>query len=207
MTRRFPPPPSFNIPLAGSRPSSDARALLALRRSANKLFLGEPGPSPAELDELLTIAVRVPDHRKLGPWRFVVFEGDTRAKFSDGLSAILEARAKPAQEIADAKSAFLRAPVVVAVISSPVDDGRTPLWEQELSAGAVCYNLLLAANASGWAGVWLTEWPAFDNDAGVLLGLKDKERVAGFIHIGTSKMPSPERARAGAAERTTRWKA
>ncbi|HAY06639.1 MAG TPA: nitroreductase [Hyphomonas sp.] len=207
MTRRFPPPPPFNQPLAGARPSAEARALLALRRSANKLFLGEPGPDPAELDELLSIAARVPDHRKLGPWRFIVFEGEARAAFGDGLADILSKRNKPASEVEEARKAFLRAPVVVAVVSSPVDDGRTPLWEQELSAGAVCYNLLLAANASGWAGVWLTEWAAFDGDAGVLLGLKDKERVAGFAYLGTSKMPSPERARADVSERTSRWKA
>lgn len=207
MTRRFPPAPEFNQPLAGARPSPGARSLLALRRSANKLFLGDPGPSPAELDELLTIAARVPDHRKLGPWRFIVFEGEARTSFGDGLASILAQRGKPAAEIEDARAAFRRAPVVVAVVSSPVEDGRTPVWEQELSAGAVCYNLLLAANASGWASVWLTEWPAFDTDAGALLGLKDKERVAGFIYLGTSKMPSPERARADVATRTTRWKA
>ena len=207
MTRRFPPPPSFNLPLTGARPSADARALLALRRAANKLFLGDPGPSPVEMDELLTIAARVPDHRKLGPWRFIVFEGAARAEFGNGLAEILSNRGKPAAEIEDAKKSFLRAPVVVAVVSSPVDDGRTPVWEQELSVGAACYSLLLAANASGWAGVWLTEWAAFDADAGVLLGLKDGERVAGFIYLGTSRMPSPERARADVAERTSRWKA
>lgn len=193
------------MPLATTRPSSEARALLALRRSANKLFLGEPGPSPAEIDELLTIAARVPDHRKLGPWRFIVFEGEARAKFGEALADILDGRARPAQEIQEAKNTLLRAPTVVAVISSPVDDGRTPIWEQELSAGAVCFNLLLAANASGWAGVWLTEWPAFDDDASVLLGLKGNERVAGFIHLGTSRMASPERARADMDERILRW--
>jgi nitroreductase len=207
MTRRFPPAPDFNQPLPGARPSAGARSLLALRRSANKLFLGEPGPSPAELDELLTIASRVPDHRKLGPWRFIVFEGEARTSFGDGLAGILGQRGKPAAEIEDARKAFRRAPVVVAIVSSPVEDGHTPVWEQELSAGAVCYNLLLAANASGWAGVWLTEWPAFDPDAGALLGLKGQERVAGFIYLGTSRMPLPERARADAAVRTTRWKA
>ncbi len=207
MTRRFPPQPPLNQPLSGMRPSAEARALLALRRSANKLFLGEPGPSAEELDELLTIAARVPDHRKLGPWRFIVFEGEARNQFGEGLARILTGRGKIGQEIDEARTAFLRAPVTVAVVSSPVDDGRTPVWEQELSAGAVCYNLLLAANACGWAGVWLTEWLAFDADAGVLLGLKDKERVAGFIYIGTSRMPSPERARPDVAERTTRWKA
>lgn len=158
-----------------------------------------------ELDELLAIAARVPDHRKLGPWRFVVFEGDARTRFGEALAKILEMRDAPTDEVSTARAAFERAPVVVAVISSPVDDGRTPVWEQELSAGAVCYNLLLAANAAGWAGVWLTEWMAFDAEAGQALGLRDAERVAGFVYLGTATMDSPERARADVSERITRW--
>ena len=97
------------------------------------------------------------------------------------------------------------APVVVAVISSPKDDGRTPVWEQELSAGAVCYNLLLAANASGWAGAWLSEWPAFDAKVAEALGLSATERVAGFMYLGTSKIAPAERGRANMSEIITRW--
>ena len=179
--------------------------MLALRKSANKLVLGEPGPQREELDELLGVAARVPDHRKLGPWRFVVLEGDARAAFGSELAAILSARKTPEPQIEEARKSMLWAPVVVVVISSPVDDGRTPVWEQELSAGAVCYNLLLAANASGWAGVWLTEWAAYDKDAGVLLDLRDKERVAGFVHIGTARAATPERVRADVSERIKRW--
>jgi nitroreductase len=189
------------------RASADARTLLALRRSANKQFMGFPGPSSADLDELLQIAARVPDHRKLAPWRFVVFEGEARAAFGDGLAAILSGRGDSDGDVENARKLLLRAPVVVCVISSPVNDGRTPVWEQELSAGAVCYNLLLAANASGWAGNWLSEWPAFDADAGKLLGLEDGERVAGFIYLGTATMNPPERPRADMAEKITRWKA
>ena len=187
------------------RPSAEARTLLALRRSANKNFMGDPGPSPEELDELLEIAARVPDHRKLSPWRFVVFEGDARARFGEGLADIQAARGAPAPETDAARHLLLRAPVVVAVISSPVNDGKTPVWEQELSAGAVCYNLLLAANASGWAGNWLSEWPAFDDEAGKLLGLEEDERVAGFIYLGSARMAPPERPRADMAEKITRW--
>lgn len=207
MTKRFPPPPLRDVPLPGARASNDARALLALRKSAAKLVLGEPGPGSAELDELLLVAARVPDHRKLGPWRFVVFEGAARAEFGAGLGQILRGRNVPAAQVEEAEKSMNRAPVVVAVISSPVDDGRTPVWEQELSAGAVCYNLLLAANACGWAGVWLTEWAAYDADAGALLGLKAGERIAGFIHLGTARAATPERVRAGVPERVTRWSA
>ncbi len=205
MTKRFPPPPLRDAPLAGARPSSDARALLALRKSANKLVLGAPGPEPEELDELLFVASRVPDHRKLGPWRFIVFEGEARSRFGKALGEILKGRNTPLMQIDEAEKSMLRAPVVVVIISSPVDDGRTPVWEQELSAGAVCYNLLLAANASGWAGVWLTEWPAYDKDVSVLLGLGGTERVAGFVHIGTARAATPERVRPDVAERIQRW--
>jgi nitroreductase len=205
MTKRFPPPPAVNEPMAGARASAEARALLALRKSANKLVLGTPGPLPDELDELLSVAARVPDHRKLGPWRFVVFEGEARADFGKELGKILSGRKAPEPQVAEAKKSMLRAPVVVAVISSPVDDGRTPVWEQELSAGAACYNLLLAANAAGWAGVWLTEWAAYDADAGALLGLRGKERVAGFVHIGTARAATPERVRPDLSVRVLRW--
>ncbi len=205
MTKRFPPPPPRDIPLAGARPSAEARTMLALRKSANKLVLGAPGPSPDELDELLRVAMRVPDHRKLGPWRFIVFEGEARAEIGAALAKILRDRGMPPAQVEEAEKSMLRAPVVVAVISSPVDDGRTPVWEQELSAGALCYNLLLAANASGWAGVWLSEWAAYDKDAGVLLGLKAHERVAGFVHLGTAKAATPERVRAEPEGRVQRW--
>jgi len=187
------------------RPSAEARALLALRRSAAKQFIGLPGPSPEALDELLEIAARVPDHRKLAPWRFIVFEGEARRKFGEGLAAILAHRDAPEVEQKSALVMPERAPVMVCVVSAPVDDGRTPVWEQELSAGAVCYNLLLAANAAGWAGTWLSEWPAFDADAAELLGLSEGERVAGFIYLGTATVAPPERPRADMAEKVTRW--
>nr|WP_321361572.1 nitroreductase [uncultured Hyphomonas sp.] len=205
MTKRFPPAPPLGEPMLPVRPSEEARTLLALRRSANKKLMGPPGPSPDDLDELLQIAARVPDHRKLAPWRFVVFEGDARARFGDGLADIRAGRGDSEADVESARTLLLRAPVVVCVISSPVDDGKTPVWEQELSAGAVCYNLLLAANASGWAGNWLSEWPAFDADAGKLLGLKDGERIAGFIYLGTATAAPPERPRADMAEKITRW--
>ncbi len=206
MTKRFPPPPPFGAPLSGARPSAEARSLLALRRSANKLLISAPGPAPDELDEMLRVAMRVPDHHRLTPWRFIVIEGDARTELSEALASIQQSRGAPEMQVEAARQSMQRAPVVVAVVSAPVDDGRTPEWEQELSAGAVCYNLLLAANASGWAGVWLTEWMAYDQDAAVLLGLKDKERFAGFVHIGTSRIATPERARPEPAEKIIRWK-
>ena len=207
MTKTFPPAPQVGTPMLPVRPSAEARQFLALRRSAAKKLIGEPGPSPETLDEILTIAARVPDHRKLSPWRFIVFEGEARAKFGKELARIIGETKKDVEskDLVEAAGLPLRAPVMVAVISSLVDDGRTPVWEQELSAGAVCYNLLLAANASGFAGSWLSEWPAFDAQVADVLGLTGSERVAGFIYLGTSQVHPPERARADISEKVTRW--
>ena len=207
MTKRFPPAPAIATPMLATRPSAEARQLLALRRSAGKHFIGEPGPSPEALDELLEIAARVPDHRRMTPWRFIVFEGKSREDFGQELARIRGETLEGAEsrDFLEAAGLFLRAPVVVAVISAPTDDGRTPVWEQELSAGAVCYNLLLAANASGWAGAWLSEWPAFDKQVAGRLGLSETERVAGFIYLGTSKISPPERGRADMSKLVTRW--
>ncbi|WP_084146278.1 nitroreductase family protein [Hyphomonas oceanitis] len=209
MANRFPPAPPVGTPMLATRPSADARAMLALRRSVGKQFLTEPGPSPSDLDELLTIAARVPDHRKLTPWRFIVFEGDARVEFGKAIAKIHGSNLPDAesQDVLHAAGLPLRAPVMVAVISSPDHTHKTPVWEQELSAGAVCHNLLLAANASGWAGVWLTEWLAFDKQVDAVLGLTEGERVAGYIYLGTATMASLERPRADMSEKVTRWTA
>ena len=208
MTQRFPPAPLLSQALTATRPSPQARALLALRRSASKRFLREPGPAPDEIDELLRIAARVPDHRRLGPWRFIVFEGKARLEFGAALAKIHDANTPDAdsKSVLEEAARFTRAPVVIAVISSPNTTHKTPVWEQELSVGAVCHNLLLAANASGWAGVWLTEWLAFDAEVDALLGLKADERVAGYIYLGTSTMSQPERARPDITGKISRWK-
>lgn len=206
MTHVFPPSPPAGTPMLLTRPSTGARALLALRRSAGSKMLTAPGPSPEALDHLLIVAARVPDHRKIEPWRFIVFEGEARARFGLQIEAIYKA----AHEDADAetlileRARFLRAPCVVAIISSPDPAHKTPVWEQELSTGAVCYNLLLAANAAGWAGVWLTEWLAYDRDISRALKLSAHERVAGFIYIGTATGPGPERPRPNMALKVTR---
>ena len=181
------------------QPSQNARDFLALRRSANKAGIGAPGPSGDELDELLAAATRVPDHRRLEPWRFIVFEGEARETFGEAAAKVHEDEAPQAgfKALEETKGLLMRAPTVVAVVSSPKDDNKTPIWEQELSAGALCYNLLLTTNASGWAGCWLTEWISFSSGINKLLGLKKGERIAGFIYLGTATMDPQERARPG----------
>lgn len=197
MTQRFPPAPPLGTPMLVARPSAEARGLLALRRSAGKHTIGDPGPSSSELSELLTVASRVPDHRRLEPWRFIVFRRDDRSRFGKKIAQIFREDTPDAttDTLAIEEARLERAPTVVAVISSPDKTHKTPVWEQELSAGAVCQNLLLAANASGWAGVWLTEWIAFHPEIDKALGLAPDERIAGFIYLGTSQTASPERPR------------
>ena len=209
MTRRFPPPPLPGQPLAATRPSAGARTLLALRRSANKQMIGEPGPKPHEVDELIEVAARVPDHHKLEPWRFIVFEGEARIAFGEVLALAYSRRHRDAESkgVLDAARLIERAPVVVCVVSSPVDDGRTPEWEQRLSAGAACQTLLIAANAASWAGCWLTEWMSYDETVAAALDLKGAEKIAGFVYLGTARVLPVERARPDMSERVSRWTA
>ncbi len=170
-------------------------------------MISAPGPSSEQLDHILSAAVRVPDHRQMKPWRFIVFEGEARARFGEAAAKIHAEETPDAGEKAfeTSRGLLLRAPTVVAVISNPTDDGRTPVWEQELSAGALCYNLLLTANAAGWAGCWLSEWIAFSDGINSLLGLAETERVAGFLYLGTATMPPQERARPDTASLVQRW--
>ncbi len=207
MTDLFPSSQAPGIVLEASHDNSDCRALLALRRSTPKQCLVDPGPSPAIVDELLRIAARVPDHRRVEPWRFIVFEDEARLKFGQRLAEIHSQNTilSRKKELENERMRFLRAPVVIAVISSPDPAHKTPVWEQELSVGAVCMTLLLAANAAGWAGTWLTEWLAYDTDVARLLGLAKAERVAGFIYLGTAKANPPERPRPEMGSKIMRW--
>lgn len=186
--------------------SPQTLALLARRRSTVAKDMGEPGPTPDQLDTLIRIGARTPDHGKLFPWRFVVFEGEARAAFSEKLEARfreLEPEA-PLERFALERSRFLRAPVVIAVVSDTIENHKIPEWEQILSAGAVCQNLLVAAAAMGFGAQWLTEWYAYDKVMKAELGLEPGERVAGFVYIGTAQAPGQERPRK--APRVSRWK-
>lgn len=170
---------------------------LATRRSVPAFQMCEPGPSTAELEQILTLAVRVPDHGKLAPWRFVVYRGAARAKIGEALLAMaLDKNPALSEEmIAVERARFTRAPVVIGVISTAGPHVKIPEWEQLMSAGAVCLNLLMAANALGYVSNWLTEWFAYDEGAHPLLGIKPGEKVAGFIHIGSTTFPITERPR------------
>ena len=194
------------FPLPTHRP--DLIEFLTARRSNLAKVMAEPGPDEGVRDRILEIAARVPDHRKLTPWRFVVFEGSARSSFGQHIStAFMNANPQaPADRAIFEGARLTRAPLVVAVISSPVDCPRgTPIWEQELSAGAACFNMCLAAQAHGFGAQWLTEWYAFDPAVNAALGVKAGERVAGFIYIGTATVASTARSRPVLEKLTTYW--
>lgn len=183
--------------------------MLKRRRSVTAAKLGSPGPDARVLSEILEIAARVPDHKRLAPWRFLTFQGDTRAAFGAVLERIcIEEEVEPPSEmrLETERGRFVRAPVVVAVIANPQIPSVVPEWEQTLSTGAVCLNLCLAANAQGFATSWITEWYAFSPGVAKALHLGENERVAGFIYIGTAREAPSERERPVLSEIVQEWR-
>lgn len=201
MTLQLPSAPAFGAP-APTGPAPQVLAFLATRRSASALMLAEPAPSAEELAALLRLAVRVPDHGKLSPWRFVVLEGAAKADFAARLEALAHSRGDTR---AAAKLGKLKVPPLgVAVVFSP-KQAEIPEWEQLHSSGAVTTTLLYAAQALGYGANWITDWYAYDADARALLGLTPEERVTGFVFMGTLKEPPLERERPDAAALTQSW--
>jgi len=186
---------------------SDALTLLKSRRSVKPIDLVGPGPTPAELDTLLTIASRVPDHGKLMPWRFIVFEDDARLQAGDAIAAafVADHPEAAADQIAFERQRLARAPLVVAVVSRAAPHVKIPEWEQVLSAGAAAMNLVLAAHALGFAANWITEWYAYDRRVCDALGLAPHEKIAGFVHIGHVLHPPEDRPRPALADIVTRY--
>lgn len=182
---------------------------LLSRRSVSANALTEPGPDAGQLGQILTAASRVPDHKKLVPWRFIVFEGAAREAFGQVIAQACRAEEdEPSTFRLDTEAKrFLRAPVVIAVISRVIQTPAVPEWEQVLSAGAVCQNLMLAATALGFGAQWITEWYAFSPGVRNALHLSENERVAGFIYIGTAKERPEERDRPALADIVTTWQA
>jgi nitroreductase len=183
---------------------------LAGRRSVKPDRLAEPGPTPDELQHILTTGARVPDHKKLTPWRFIVFEGEARRHMGEIFAKACEKeeREPPSHVRLDMeRGRFLRAPLVVAVISSIKPRPGAPEWEQVLSAGAVCFNTCLAANALGFGTSWITEWIAYSPTVREALGLSDKERIAGFIYMGRPMEKPEERERPEIDKLLTRFPA
>ncbi|WP_404714305.1 nitroreductase [Sphingomonas sp. MMS24-J13] len=178
---------------------SSPAALIATRRSGKPRDMGAPGPTPEQLDRILSAAIRVPDHGKLAPWRFVVVPGEKREAFAAMLERAYRAeRPDPGKVELEAVRQFaLQAPALVVALSAPAHASHIPIWEQELSAGAACMNLLIATHAEGLVGGWLTGWASYSTMVRDAFG-KEGERIAGFIFIGTptrelEERPRPER--------------
>lgn len=183
-------------------------AFLANRRSIKPDKLLAPGPTAEQLDQILKVATRVPDHKKLAPWRFIAFEGEARARAGEIFAAACQAEEKepPSHVRLDMERArFMRAPFVIAVVSEIKPRPGAPEWEQILSAGALCFNICVAANAMGFGTSWITEWIAYSKHVRHELQLKDNERVAGFIYIGTPSEKPDERERPDVAKLLTRF--
>jgi nitroreductase len=187
----------------------DALQLLKTRRSVKPMELGGPGPTPAELETLLGIAARVPDHGKLAPWRFIIFEGDARLAAGEAIAAVFMADRADAtpEQVEFERKRLARAPLVVAVVSRAAPHVKIPEWEQQLSAGASAMSLVFAAHAMGFAASWITEWYAYDRRVLDKLGVAANERIAGFVHIGRPAKPPEERDRPKLDAIVTRYSA
>lgn len=189
--------------------TSSILALLHSRRSASAKAMAEPGPTLEQVSEIIACGARVPDHGKLNPWRFIVWEGEARAAFGKALRSRWAGLHPEHGEstLGFVEAMFLRAPVVLGVISTAAEHPKIPVWEQQLSAGAACQNMLLAATALGIGCQWNTDWIAYDGEVAKLMGLAPHEKVAGFIYLGTPTAPYEERPRPAPESLVTRWSA
>lgn len=181
---------------------------LATRRSVKPQMLAAPGPRPEELRQILTVAARVPDHKKLAPWRFIVFEGDARRAIGEvfAQACLAEDTMTPSEvRLETERQRFMRAPLVVAVVSRVKPTPGAPEWEQILSAGAASFNLCLAANALGYGTCWITEWVAYSPRVRAALKLADNERIAAFVYIGTPSERQEDRERPSLDDIVTRY--
>ncbi|HEX4889758.1 MAG TPA: nitroreductase [Alphaproteobacteria bacterium] len=179
------------------------------RRSVSARLLTEPGPDEAALQKILQGATRVPDHGKIHPWRFIIIRGEARKTLGQVLRAAYtdqEAGAAPAKLDLEAER-FTRAPLVIGVVSSIIVPHKIPEWEQTLSVGAVCLNLLYSAQAMGFGANWITEWYAYHPKVCAALGLQAHEKIAGFVYIGTASQKPEDRPRPALSEVVSEWRA
>ena len=179
--------------------------VLLSRRSCAARAMTEPGPSKTQLADILRAGARVPDHGKLSPWRFIVFEGEGRERFADILVNTLSQDGATPSQSDEWRARVTAAPVIIGVVSSAQELIKIPVWEQEMSAGAVCQNLLIASHALGFVANWLTEWYAYHPAVRQKIGLKSGERMAGFVYIGTPKEEVVERPRPDLSKIITRF--
>lgn len=184
---------------------SSSLALVSTRRSGKPRDMVAPGPDAAQLQTILTATMRVPDHGKLAPWRFVIVGAEQRGALAALLTGAYRAEKPEAGRLEiEAMEQFARqAPALVVALSSP-RPSHIPEWEQQLSAGAACMNLLHAATAMGFVGGWLTGWPAYSDRVRDAFGAAP-ERIAGFLFLGSPAKPLEERPRPDYDAVVSRW--
>lgn len=187
--------------------TTDLLTLLDQRRSTPSRLLGPPGPEPDQLERILRTAVRVPDHGRLVPWRFLRIAGAARLALGERLAAVFRQDNPDADDhlVDKERKRFAFAPVVVVVVARIEPGHRIPDVEQRLSGGAVCLQLLQAAQALGFGSQWLTGWAAYHPAIHKALGLGRSEEILGFIHLGTPIVESPERERPAVADLLGDW--
>ena len=195
--------PAFGTPMP-QKPSTEVLDRLFYRRSASATMLKAPGPSADEIDLLIQIGFRVPDHGKIGPWRIVRFTPEARAKVVTKLTGMAQSQPVPAKATA-ALQKLAVPPEALMVVSSPQADKPIPLWEQQLSAAAICQTLLIAAGALGYGANWITDWYSYDDKTKAVLGVAPHEAIAGFIYLGPLSEPPLERDRPDYASRVSWW--
>ena len=185
------------------------RDYLLTRRSVGAAFLAEPGPDAHQLEQILTIGTRVPDHGKVTPWRLVLFTGDARTAAGERLAEIAAARTPGLDEASlnVERGRFLPAPLTIGVLSAPQPHPKVPEWEQFLSAGNVAFNLVHAAYALGFAASWISRWYSMDETAATMLGAQPGERFVGFVQIGTPTAVIEDRPRPALTDIVRTWSA
>ena len=197
------PAPEFGAPMP-QKPSTEVLDRLFFRRSASAVTLKAPGPSADEIDLLIRIGFRVPDHGKIGPWRIVRFTPEAKGELVARLSDLAQVQPVPGKATA-ALQKLAVPPEALMVVSSPIDGKGIPLGEQQQSAAAICQNLLIAAGAMGYGANWITDWYSYDDQARAVLGVQPHETIAGFIYLGTPAEPPQERDRPDYAARVSWW--
>lgn len=186
--------------------TSSVLAFLKSRKSASAKAMTGPGPSKSQIDDIIEIAVRVPDHGKLAPWRFILIEGEGRAKIGEGFASVWAKNnsSHGAENLDFQRNLFMRAPVILVVVSTAAVHGKIPVWEQQLSSAAVCYNAVLAATALGFDAQWQSDWVAYNDGAKAVMGVHAHEKISGIIYIGTSSVPLEDRPRPDVSTLLTR---
>ncbi|MBK17639.1 MAG: nitroreductase [Rhodospirillaceae bacterium] len=180
---------------------------LLKRRSVVVRNMEEPGPSSEDLEKIMRAGMRVPDHGRLTPWRFIVIRGEAREKLGKILGDAFRKENPDCidEQVKIEEERFVRAPSTIAIVSRTNPEHKIPEWEQILSSGAACQNMLTAALGMGFAAQWITEWYAYNDDVKTALGLESGDRIAGFLYLGSMTDAPSDRQRPEYEDIVSEW--